>query len=320
MHYTQITPEQRYTLALLRRQGHSNAEIARILGRHRSTIGREIRRNRTAYDGWYRAEKAQEHANARRWTPRRNTRFGAEQWRLVEALLAEKFSPEQISGWLRALGLLSISHETIYIHIWRSKRRGGELWRHLRQPVKRRKRYGSHERRGHVQGKRPMTERPASVEARIEIGHWEMDTVLGSGDQHCLLSLVERATGATLIGKLKRRNVAELNARLVELIEAHPALFKTITADNGSEFHGFAQVEQKTGVPIYFAAPYHSWERGTNENTNGLIRQYVPKRTSMKRLTQQDCNQIASSLNNRPRKRYGFRTPLEKLAEQFHLS
>ncbi len=127
-----------------------------------------------------------------------------------------------------------------------------------------------------------------------------MDTVIGTGDSHCLLSLVERATGAVLIGKLHRRNVAALNARLLKLIAAHPGLFRSITADNGSEFHGFEEVERTTSVPILFATPYHSWERGTNENTNGLIRQYVPKRTSMKRLTQAQCNAIASSLNNRP--------------------
>ena len=146
-----------------------------------------------------------------------------------------------------------------------------------------------------------------------------MDTVLGTGDNHCVVSLVERSTGAVLLGKLRRRNVAALNARLIEFIAAHPALFKTITADNGSEFHGFDDVERVTGVPIYFATPYHSWERGTNENTNGLIRQYLPKRTSMKQLTQARCNAIASSLNNRPRKRHAFRTPLERLSEHFTL-
>lgn len=152
------------------------------------------------------------------------------------------------------------------------------------------------------------------VAARRQIGHWEIDTVLGKGDNHCILTLVERATGAVLIGKLHRRNVAALNARLIELVNAHPGLFKTITADNGTEFHGFDQVTRATGVPIYFANPYHSWERGTNENTNGLIRQYLPKRTSMKHINQEDCNAIASALNNRPRKRYGFRSPLERLS------
>jgi transposase, IS30 family len=313
MRYHQITPEERYTLGLLRKQGCADAEIARITGRDRSTIWREFRRNVTAYDGAYRPAKAQEHANARRWMPRRNSRFGDAEWELVERLLGERFSPEQIAGWLRRLGILQISHETIYIHIWRDKGRGGALWRNLRQPLKRRKRYATTERRGRVDGKRHISERPAAVERRRQLGHWEMDTVLGRGDQHCVLSLVERVSGAVLIGKLHRRTTAALNRRLIELIEAHRPIFKTITADNGTEFHSFAEVEARTGVPIYFARPYHSWERGTNENTNGLIRQYLPKRRSMKSVDQARCNQIASSLNNRPRKRHAYRTPLERL-------
>ncbi len=317
MRYHQITREERYTLATLRRQGYSQAEMARLLNRHPSTISRELRRNRTTHDGHYRAEKAQEHANARRWTPRRNSRFSEADWALVDSWLRQKFSPEQTAGWLRRFGLLSISHEWIYQHVWGDKHRGGDLWRHVRQPLKRRKRYNTYERRGHVPGKRHISERPAIVETRSEVGHWEMDTIIGTSDQHCLLSLVERVTGATLLGKLTRRNMTVLNARLIELITAHPGLFKTITADNGSEFHGFAEVERTTGVPIYFANPYHSWERGTNENTNGLVRQYVPKRTSMKHLTQQDCNRIASALNNRPRKRHDYHTPLEMLSEFF---
>ena len=312
MPYHQITPAERYTFGLLRKQGHSNAEIARITGRHRSTIGREFLRN-VSTDGAYRPGGAQEHANARRWTPRRNTRFTSSDWSLVELLMREKFSPEQIAGWLRVLGVLEISHETIYVHVWRNKRRGGQLWRDLRQPFKRRKRYRTTENRGWAKGKRHISERPSIVESRSEPGHWEMDTVLGAGDNHCVVSLVERATGTVLIGKLRRRNVASLNARVIDLIAAHRNLFKTITADNGTEFHGFAAIEHATGVPIYFANPYHSWERGTNENTNGLIRQYLPKRTSMRNLTQTRCDAIARALNNRPRKRHHFRTPLERL-------
>lgn len=317
MRYIQITPGERYTLGLLRKQGFSNAEIGRFTGRHRSTIGREFERNYSHYDGAYRHSIAQEKTNGRRRRSRRNSRFSASEWKLVTTLLAEKFSPEQISGWLRLFGVLEISHETIYGHLWRDKRRGGKLWRHLRQPYKRRKRYGSYEKRGRVAGKRHITERPAAVESRSQLGHWEMDTVLGTGSYHCIVTLVERASGVTLIGKLRRRNIAALNERVIELIQAHPGLFKTITVDNGTEFHGYEQIERATGVKIYFATPYHSWERGTNENTNGLIRQYLPKRTSMKRLTQHQCNVIATALNNRPRKRYGFLTPLDRLSEHF---
>jgi IS30 family transposase len=146
-----------------------------------------------------------------------------------------------------------------------------------------------------------------------------MDIVVGVGN-HCVVTLVERVTGATMIGRLRCRKVADVNRRVIELIEAHPQLFITITVDNGPEFHGYKQIEAATGVKIYFANPYSSWERGTNENTNGLIRQYIPKRTSMKTLTQERCNAIASALNNRPRKRHGFRTPLERLAEHFHVA
>jgi IS30 family transposase len=319
MTYHQITPEERYTLGVLRKQGYSNAEMARVTGRHRSTIGREFRRNCAKHDGAYRPTTAQERTNGRRSRSRRNSQFGATEWQLVESLLREKFSPEQVSGWLRLLDILEISHETIYTYVYRDKSRGGKLWRHLRQPVKYRKRYGTYEKRGRLPGKRHISERPSAVEGRREIGHWEMDIVLGSGSNHCIVTLVERATGATLIGKLHRRNVAALNKRVIELIQAHPGLFITITVDNGPEFHGYEAIERATGVKVYFATPYSSWERGTNENTNGLIRQYLPKRTSMKRLTQDRCNAISSALNNRPRKRHGFHTPLERLAEHFTL-
>jgi Transposase and inactivated derivatives, IS30 family len=320
MRYHQITPQERYTFGILRKQGCSDAEIARLTGRHRSTIGREFYRNFSRHDGSYRPSAAQEHANARRFAPRRNSQFGEQEWSVVDALLRDKFSPEQVSGWLRLLNVLEISHETIYLHVWRDKLRGGQLYRSLRQPFKRRKRYGTYEKRGRVEGKRHISERPAVIESRSEIGHWEIDTVIGAGNQHCVVTLVERVTGATLIGKLHHRRVAALNQRVIELIQAHPGLFKTITADNGTEFHGYEEIERTTGVTIYFATPYHSWERGTNENTNGLIRQYLPKRTSMKRLTQDQCNTIASSLNNRPRKRHGFRTPLDRLAEHFTIA
>lgn len=317
MRYQQITPEERYTLGVLRRQGMTDAAMARALGRHRSTIGREFRRNHSPYDGAYRPSVAQEHANGRRVRSRRNSQFGKAEWQLVEALLHEKFSPEQISGWLRLLDILAISHQTIYSHVKRDRARGGRLWEHLRQPVRYRKRYATIERRGRLAGKPHISERPPSVEERREVGHWEMDIVVGAGSNHCIVTLVERVTGATIIGRLRTRRVVDVNRRVIELINDQPQLFLTITVDNGPEFHGYKQIEAATGVKIYFANPYASWERGTNENTNGLIRQYIPKRTSMKHLTQKRCTDIANALNNRPRKRHGFRTPLERLAAYF---
>jgi IS30 family transposase len=318
MTYHQITLEERYTLALLRRQvpRMSLAAIARVMGRHRSTIVRELRRNTTRADGGYRSDSAQEHTNARRSRSRRNQHFGPGEWAMVEGLLMEDYSPEQICGRLRHFRALSISHETIYKHVWENKRNGGYLYLFLRQRSKqRRKRYGTHEKRGTLQGKRHISERPAAVEHRRELGHWEGDTIVGTGSQHCVLSLVERVTGCVLLEKLQERTPEAVNRAMIPLIRRHPTLFKTISLDNGTEFHGYREVETATGVPFYFATPYHSWERGSNENANGLIRQYIPKGVDMRDIDQLDCNAITRRLNDRPRKRHGFLTPLERLRQ-----
>jgi IS30 family transposase len=189
---------------------------------------------------------------------------------------------------------------------------GGSLHTYLRgAPKRRRKRYGAYDSRGRLAGKRHISERPLSAELRSEIGHWEIDTVIGKGDQHCLLTTVERKTGYVVIGKLRARTKEHTNRRTLRLMRRHPQRFKTFTADNGTEFHDYAAIERATGTRFYFATPHHSWERGTNENTNGLIRQYIPKGTSMAKITQHRCNAIARALNNRPRKRLGFKTPQE---------
>lgn len=311
MRYHQITYEERYTLGLLRRQGLAAAAIARILGRHRSTIVREIRRNRARSDGSYRPQLADWYARGRRSHSRRNRRFAASDWARVRSLLREDWSPEQVAGWLRRHNLLEISHETIYRYIWADKHQGGLLFKHLRGARKqRRKRYRSYDSRGRVAGKRPITARPAVVETRNQVGHWETDTVLGAG-RPCVLTIVERKTGYLALGKLRARTTAEVNRRAVRLIRTQPRPVRTITADNGTEFHGYANIERATTTRFYFATPHHAWERGTNENTNGLIRQYLPKRKSMARLTQHECNAIARKLNRRPRKRLGYRTPEE---------
>jgi IS30 family transposase len=310
MTYRQITSAERYILATLRKQGFKQAQIARELGRHRSTIGRELQRNSARFDGRYRASKAIERTAGRRSRSRRNQRFTRSDLRLVETQLRELWSPEQICGRLRSS--LSISHETIYRHVWRDRILGGSLHTCLRGARKRRrKRYAAYDSRGRLAGKRHISERPVAAELRSEIGHWEIDTVIGKGDHHCLVTVVDRKTGYLVIGKLRARTKEHTNRRTLRLMRRHPQRFKTITADNGTEFHDYAQLERATGVAFYFATPHHSWERGTNENTNGLIRQYVPKGTSMANLTQQRCNTIARALNNRPRKRLGFKTPQE---------
>jgi IS30 family transposase len=312
MTYRQLTSEERYMLAALRRQGYNKAQIARALGRHRCTIGRELRRNSTRSDGRYRATTAQERTNGRRSRSRRNRRFTARDFALVEGLLCRQWSPEQIAGHLRRTGQMLISHETIYRHVWGDKRRGGLLYTHLRGARKRRrKRYGRYDSRGRLAGKRMISERPAEVEERSDVGHWEVDTVMGSGSKDCIVSLVERKTGLLLVGKLPDRTASSFSRRVIRLMRRHAGAFETVTADNGTEPHDYRRIERLTGAAFYFAHPYHSWERGSNENANGLIRQYLPKGTSLAGLTQHRCNAIAKKLNTRPRKRLGFRTPLE---------
>jgi IS30 family transposase len=314
--YHQITPAERYTLATLRRQvpALSAAAIARLMQRDRSTIVREIARNSSPHDGGYRPWRAQEMTNGRRSRSRRNSHFREADWELVVGLLRERLSPDQISGRLARERQFEISYESIYRFIRRDKKRGGQLFRLLRQSRNRRKRHRGRDKRGRLPGKRHISERPAAVELRQEIGHWEMDTIVSSADRHCMVSLVERVTGCVLIGKLRSRSAVATNRRVIQLIRSHRHLFKTITVDNGTEFHGYREIERATGATFYFATPYHSWERGTNENTNGLIRQYVPKRASMKHLTQARCTEIALALNHRPRKRHGYLSPVEVLA------
>jgi IS30 family transposase len=313
MTYHQITLEERYRISALRQEGHHPAAIARRVGRHRSTISREFARNRSRWDGGYRPSKAQEQSNGRRSRSRRNRRFGPRDWRRVERLLRKKWSPEQIAGILGKTGEFSISHETIYRHVWDDRARGGSLYNHFRQAAKkRRKRYAAYDSRGRLAGKRHISERPKIIEQRSQPGHWEIDTVMGEGANHCVLTLVERTTGFVLIGKLKTRGSHETARKVIQLIRRYPGRFKTITSDNGTEFHAYGRIEKATGVKFYFATPHHAWERGTNENTNGLIRQYLPKRTSMAHVDQRRCDWVANQLNQRPRKRYGYETPNER--------
>jgi IS30 family transposase len=312
MTYHQLSSEERYTIAALRWQGWNYSEVARHLGRHRSTISREVRRNSARFDGAYRAQKAVERTNGRRSRSRRNGHFNSSDFDRVERKLREGWSPEQIAGRMLLAEGRTISHETIYIHVWRDKSKGGHLYRLLRAAGKlRRKRHNSYDSRGRLAGKRLISERPAYVERRRSVGHWEIDTVVGKQAKDCVVTLVERKTGYAFVGKLADRSMYGMSKRIKMLMRRAPEKFKTITADNGTEFHDYKSVEDATGVKFYFATPYHSWERGTNENFNGLLREYVPKRTSQKGLTQAHCDKIAKSLNTRPRKRLGYRTPEE---------
>lgn len=315
MGYHQLTYRERYLIARHKSSGESLRSIARMLGRSASTISRELRRNADSGDGRYRVDKADSYARARRWRSRRGTQFQPEQVDLVHGLLGRKWSPEQISRRMRKLKRLSIGTATIYRWLRRDKAAGGSLWLRTRRLSKRyRKGYRVADHRGRMQGKTPISQRPARVMRRREFGHWEGDTVMGKDGRHCLLTLVERKTRWTRIIKLPARQASEVNKALARELRRGALKMKSLTLDNGTEFHGFQQLKDEFGIEVYFARPYHSWERGTNENTNGLIRQYLPKGMCFKALTQRQCDAIESELNNRPRKVLRFDTPNEAYA------
>lgn len=311
--YVQLTRDERVLMSHLRWQGLPYAKIAEQLGRHRSTIYREFARNSCNHiDGAYRPSKAQRRTKARRSRSRRNAQFSPADFTIVRQYLKQKWSPEQISGYLRRQGIQAPSHETIYRYIWNDKFTGGDMHNYLRQAIKkRRKRHNSTDSRGRLADKRHISERPKAVETRRFRGHWEIDTVVSRASKDCIVTINERKSGFVMIGKLKDRTTDSLNKRVSMLINRNPKAFKTITADNGTEFNQYKAIEAAHDVEFYFANPYHSWERGSNENLNGLIRQYLPRGCSMASLTQQQCDRIAAQLNQRPRKRHDYKTPEE---------
>ena len=226
-------------------------------------------------------------------------------WEFAQAKLREDWSPEQISNHAY------ISIETVYQRVYADKRVGGLLWQHLRCQKQRRKRYGKHDRRGIIPNRKSIEERSPVVEERSRIGDWEADTIIGKNHKQAIVSLVERKSGYTLIRKVERKTARAVRKAAVSLLKPHRDKVYTVTSDNGKEFAEHEQIAKDLNADFYFAHPYASWERGTNENTNGLIRQYFPKNRDFTTITQQEINHAMKRLNNRPRKRLGFLTPAQ---------
>lgn len=316
--YQHLGEGERRQLIQLHVQGKSNREIGRILNRSHTTIGRELRRNiHHNSDHWYYTYAvAHQKALSRRSKARSKSQFTEAHWDQVEFYIRKDWSPEQVTNYLKLEHGVSMSHETVYQHIYKDKRCGGSLYQHLRLRCrKKRKRYRSKDSRGVLAGKTMIHDRPQEINDRTSVGHWEIDTMMGKGSRDCIVTLVERKTRLLWIGKLDARTTTCLNNALYEFISTTPLPVLSITSDNGTEFHGYKDIEITTGAKFYFANPHHAWERGTNENTNGLIRQYLPKGTSMKGLTQEMCNIIAYRINTRPRKTLKFKTPLKAMEE-----
>lgn len=308
--YKHLTQEERYTIERMRKEGYSQSAIASCLDRSESTISREIGRNRG--ECGYRHRQAQRSAEERRFASRRREKFTPVMQAEIERHLRADLSPEQVTGLMRRKGEETVSHERIYQHIYADFERGGDLYRHLRQRRrKRRKRLGRKDRRGRIPNRTSIDERPRGVETRFHYGDWEADLIVGSGHEGAALTLVERKCGHCLIHPLDGKSADGVAIAMIVALWPFVGKIRSITVDNGKEFSAHETVSAILQTRIYFAHPYSSWERGTNENTNGLIRQYLPKGTSLKGLHLQRCRKIEEKLNSRPRKRLGFKAPME---------
>ena len=308
--YTQLTREERYQIYILKKDNYSQTEISDLLGRDKSTISRELSRNRGLKG--YRPKQAHNLAVARRISKARS-RLGREVWQQVEALVRQEWSPEQIVGRLEMEQGVSISHEWIYQYIYADKRSGGDLHRYLRCQKKRRKRYGSYDRRGIIPNRVSIDERPAIVATRGRLGDWEGDTAIGKRHQGALVTLVERKSLYTVMQAVIHRTADAVREAVTEMLTPFIDLVHTITYDNGREFADHEGMASDLEAEIYFAHPYSSWERGVNENTNGLIRQYFPKSRNLTTVTNEEIEHAMDKLNHRPRKTLGYRTPHEVL-------
>lgn len=311
MSYQQLTREQRYQIYALKKAHHNQTEMAAIIGCHKSTSARELSRN--GGQRGYRPKQADELASARKLSAHQ-PRIQNATWRLVESLLLQQWSPQQISGRLTLEQQESVSHERIYQHIYANKRAGGDLYRHLRCQKRRRKRYGLRDRRGRLPERRSIDERPKIVDSKRRFGDWEADTIIGQNHQQAIVSIVERKSKLTRLVKVERNTADAVGRALTTQLKS--LMVKTITSDNGREFAHHQRIAQQLRADFYFAHPYSSWERGLNENTNGLVRQYFPKKSDFSKINDRQISTVVERLNNRPRKTLGYKTPNEVFFKQ----
>lgn len=312
MVYTQLTQEQRYQIYALLKMGHNQTEIATVIGKHKSTVSRELRRNKGLRG--YRPKQAHSQALNRRNHGQK--RITEEWWQLIEMQLRLDWSPEQVSGWLQRHHEVRISHEWIYQHILADKQAGGELYRHLRCQKKRRKRYGSYDRRGRIPNQTSIENRPAIVDERTRIGDWEVDTIIGKRHRQAIVTLTERKSRFSLLAKVNQRTADQVGDAVIELLQPLADRLHTLTADNGKEFADHERISSHLQADFFFAHPYAAWERGANENMNGLIRQYIPKTQDFTAVTDNHLMWIMNRLNHRPRKCLDFLSPFEVFFDQ----
>jgi len=288
--------------------GYSQTAIAKEIGVHKSTISRELIRNRSRRA--YRYKQANTFAEGRK-KGKVLFRLDGSTWANVEQLFCREWSLEKISDCMKKNMDIAVSHEWIYKYVLKDKQTGGSLYLHLRCKKKRKKRYGSNERRGILKNRVSIDERPAVVDTRNRLGDWEADTIIGKAHKQAIVSMTERESGLSLIYKVDRRTKENTQKAIKRLLGSISDQVLTITSDNGKEFGDHEKIAAGLKCDFYFAHPYSSYERGTNENTNGLIRQYFPKDRDFRTITDKEIIHATKRLNNRPRKRLGYKTPNE---------
>ncbi|MBL4795542.1 MAG: IS30 family transposase [Pseudomonadales bacterium] len=306
--YQQLTYELRCQISALKKSGLSQRQMANVLEVSQPTISRELSRN-SGKKG-YHHKQAQNKATSRRKESHKPTKMTPTMIRLIEFKLSMEWSPEQISGWLLESRDEFLSHEAIYLHIWADKKSGGCLYKKLRRQGKKYdKRRNGKSTRGHIKNRVSIDERPKIVDAKKRIGDWEIDTVIGKDHKGALVTIVERVTKFTVSRRVNRKTAANVAKATIELLKPYKALVHTITADNGKEFADHEKISKALCTEFYFAHPYSSWERGLNENTNGLLRQYFPKGTDFRKVSQAAVQRAVRRLNSRPRKDLSYQTP-----------
>lgn len=308
MRYKHLTLEQRYEIKAYLKCNKSQKFIAEQLGVSESCISRELRRNKLKRGG-YNAEKAQEQANIRKERFAVDRRFTKSVQKFIdEKLTQEQWSPEQIVGYCKKHNINMVSIERIYQYIRNDKKNGGKLYKYLRHQLKHRKRpvSGKHEV---IKNKKSIDLRPEIVLSNEEFGHFEVDLIVGAEHKEAILTIVERKTKFLIMKKLSSKNAKNLAQTMVEALLPYKDFVRTITSDNGLEFYEHQYISKKLECDFYFAHPYCSWERGLNENTNGLIRQYIPKGTYFEEVSKETIKEIQHKINRRPRLTLNFEEP-----------
>lgn len=307
-----FTDEQRYKLEVLLQQNVHKSEISLILNKHISAIYREISRNSDERNAVYKGGLAIRKCQKRHKSKPKNQCFTDEIKRYIRDLLIEDLSPEQIVGKAARDNVDCVCIETIYDFVWHDKKQGGDLYKHLRNQGKTyRKRGASKDKRGQIVGRVGIENRPPEVADKQRFGDLEIDLVIGKNHKGALLTINDRATGMLQMKKIESKDAEIVKNATIELLNNWKPYIQTITSDNGKEFAKHQSIATSLEIDYYFANPYCSWERGANENLNGLVRQYFAKGSDFSLITDKQVEKAVQKLNNRPRKRHQFQTPNE---------